>query len=175
LREPVSAADRADICILTRSDRTDIESAAFLQKSIEQLGIPCFKTIHKPVYREISLSGDSGETDSVVLKDKNVFVFSGIAQNNDFIKTVKSCMCNIKGSRLFSDHHIYSEQDLDGINFSAIENNAEFILTTQKDYVKIKWYDRWKRDIGIFDVDIAFTENKNDFIHTLEEKIRTLI
>ena len=38
---------------------------------------------------------------------------------------------------VFKDHHIYSIEDMKAIRNTALKNNTELIITTEKDWVKI--------------------------------------
>ncbi len=70
-------------------------------------------------------------------KFKTALLFSGIANENNFIDTVKSLNINILQTLKFHDHHWYNEEDLKKIESAYKASNAEIIITTAKDYLKI--------------------------------------
>ena len=71
------------------------------------------------------------------LKKSKVFVFSGIAKNGDFQATVVHLAGEVLGVIGFNDHHQYTESDFRLISAKAQEASAAFLVTTEKDYVKI--------------------------------------
>ena len=71
------------------------------------------------------------------LQDQPVAAFSGIANPNDFRKLLEKSGARVVCYHPFPDHHEYALADLKLIEDSAQESGAKFILTTEKDAVKI--------------------------------------
>ena len=70
-----------------------------------------------------------------IIKNKNILIFSSIANPAIFYKTIKNLAPKNVDEIKFSDHHLYSSED-----FAEIEKkskNYDFIVTTEKDAVKI--------------------------------------
>lgn len=154
LREPASALARCDAIVITRSSReTDEESrehpppgAPGNQKASYPEGKPVFRTSHvsyvagvysPPAHFPLNVSGNSDATGLRLLKDARVFVFSGIAQNEAFFDVVKRNAKSIAGSITFPDHHPYTDEELGGIVGKARLANADYLVITEKDYVRI--------------------------------------
>ena len=146
LREPVSSVGRGDIFILTRSDSgTNSVNILSLKKHTDNK--PVFKAVHIPhIYKIIKKGGNKKQLclnscdhnyDNRFLKGRSVYAFSGIAKNNDFIRSVEAFGCKLIAFTGFQDHHFYSDTDLAEIFKSAKDAKADFILTTDKDYIKI--------------------------------------
>lgn len=137
LREPCSALEDADAVVLTRS--TDKRSpipgkiASFLNN------IPLFQAgqaaylhhFHDP--RE-----KSGPFRLENLNGKSVFLFSGIAHNDDFYRTVSAMGAKIKGHAAFADHHRYEEIEIADIMTAAVKAEADLLLTTEKDLARMQ-------------------------------------
>ncbi|HVR41352.1 MAG TPA: tetraacyldisaccharide 4'-kinase [Thermoanaerobaculia bacterium] len=66
------------------------------------------------------------------LARKRVFAFAGLANNEQFFATLETV-----GTRGFPDHHRYTAADLDAIRQAARDADADAIVTTEKDAVKI--------------------------------------
>ena len=66
------------------------------------------------------------------LKNKRVFAFAGLADNDQFFRSLG---LQLAGTRSFPDHHRYSAADIDAIKYAA---NGAPIVTTEKDAVKIQ-------------------------------------
>lgn len=72
-----------------------------------------------------------------MVREKRVFAFSGLADNEQFFQTVRDCGAVLAGSQGFADHHRYSPEDLASIRRAAGAVSAELLVTTQKDAVKL--------------------------------------
>lgn len=137
LREPISALERADAVVITRCDRTDESELSRLEEKLEAVnpGIIIARSIHKPVCVK---SLDNKEINIGELKNKKIFAFCGIGNPDAFISTIKKLGANLVGSKIYNDHHRYSENDIADICEQTERSNADLILTTQKDLSKLK-------------------------------------
>ena len=72
---------------------------------------------------------------------KKVCLVSGIADPDYFSFLVKEQGANISARYDFPDHYAYGQRDIDTINRKCKQQNIEAIITTAKDYVKIKELD----------------------------------
>lgn len=88
------------------------------------------------------------------LRGKKVFAFCGIAQPNSFKETITSLGANIIGWKEFPDHYNYHEKDIQNIKKLADKQNAEVLITTEKDIVKIR---RLRNLCELFYIDIEFS------------------
>jgi tetraacyldisaccharide 4'-kinase len=86
-------------------------------------------------------------------RDKRVFAFAGLADNEQFFAALRDCGAIVTGTRSFPDHHRYTPADI-----SALKNaTTDLLVTTEKDAVKID-----DRDIiavpATFEIDPAVLE-----------------
>ena len=84
---------------------------------------------------EPSISSLSPETPDTTKKRK-VFIVSAIGDAAGFNKTVKNMGCIIVGEKIFPDHFNYSQTNWK--NIEALSSEADYIITTEKDWVKIE-------------------------------------
>ena len=139
LREPSSALRFGDALIMTRSPRPfcrPTESWA--------MGRPAFCAIHEPF---ISRRFSAGEklvfqtngplTGDEILTNNRYYAFSGIADNEDFLKTLRKMGADVRGFQGFSDHHFYSAGDIQGIRNAAVNAGATALATTEKDLARL--------------------------------------
>jgi tetraacyldisaccharide 4'-kinase len=174
LREPIAMIRRADIMILTRAGNSVEPGNSFLEQ-LSKNGLeafashtPLFLSSHRPYLHSIIFSGDdkaegnpaSSPEDPSILNNKSVFAFSGIAKNNDFRKSAASLGCRISGYLEFSDHHEYSEKDFSEIMQAAMGNNAEMVITTEKDFSRIAGCFQWPLPLAVIGVSISIHEEK---------------
>ena len=141
LREPISSIRRCDALVMTRSDPVT-ESAESSMSGLIGKKIPMFKTFHAPFIRRIvqdsTALNDMPTTDWGLVKGKSCFLFSGLANNKAFQNTCRDGEMKIAGYIDFPDHFWYSKADIDRIFKRFMDVRADFIVTTEKDYVKIR-------------------------------------
>ena len=99
----------------------------------------------------------SDNLSSKVKFDENIFIISGLGNPKFFEKTVKHLGYKICGIKNFPDHYHYKIGDLDKIQLLMKESGASQILTTEKDWVKLKVF---KSDIsfGVVDINIRIQD-----------------
>ncbi len=176
LREPVQGLDRADVFVLTRCDGivpTRENAYPFLPP-----GKPVFRSVHRPYLHSIIAAGKTGDAEKsefpqrysgdidpkTVLEGVRVFAFSGIADNPAFLDTIGECGGIPVGHVSFADHYLYSAEDLDRIARSAQESGAEWLVTTEKDFVRLSRERRWPLDLAVIGVAICFGEAEKAFL-----------
>jgi tetraacyldisaccharide 4'-kinase len=92
------------------------------------------------------------------LAGKTVVAFAGLANNDQFFDSLKLAGCRLRDQFHFMDHHRYDCGQLEKIVESAMENEADLLVTTLKDYVKIKTYRSWPLLLAVLDIDIQLVE-----------------
>ncbi len=171
LREPPQSLNRTDAVIFTRCDV--ISGTAQTKRPFPDLSEcftgPVFKTRHVPVIRNI-VSGRHNRFMHSTIAGRRVFAFSGLAKNEEFLYTLSGFECDLAGSLGFPDHHHYSVADLAGISHRAEKLAVDVIVTTEKDYVKIKRATEWPVDLVVMGIDISFGDDKERFHTFLVEK-----
>ena len=140
LREPPSALRRADLVILTRSDEVDGTTKALIQRSLRRLAKdrPIIEATHSiPGFLDLSgrAVSDADPTDMLAV------IFAGIANFESFRRGVERLGVRVLASYQYPDHHPYSAEELSGLADVAEEMEANVVLTTEKDAVKIEG--RW--------------------------------
>jgi len=139
LREPAAALAFSDALIMTRSSQPFCSPVAPWAEAR-----PVFCAIHEPFISRRFSAGEkpafqthelfSGDE---ILIGKRYFAFSGIAHNDDFLKTLNKMGADICGFQGFSDHHLYSAQDIQAILKAAVNAGATALATTEKDLARL--------------------------------------
>jgi tetraacyldisaccharide-1-P 4'-kinase len=96
------------------------------------------------------------------LKDKKVYLFSAIARNDDFYRTVRSFKAKIQGHAAFRDHNQYCEKQLADIISKATQTQAELLVTTEKDMARFKTSFKWPLPVVVIGVKILFFNDAFD-------------
>jgi len=136
LREPIAGLRRADAVVITRCDQVAEEQLAWIEEQIRRTHPQAIvaTSIHAPVGAAVLGGGEIGIED---LRGKRVFAFCGLGNPEAFFDTVRRIGCILVGSRSFDDHCVYTRECLHEVHQQAKEHNADFLITTQKDWTKI--------------------------------------
>jgi tetraacyldisaccharide 4'-kinase len=183
LREPPTALRRADALILTRCVPGTPDPSHALRRYCGNL--PVFRSVHQPYvcrvvsgnrpvlqpFARISSGVESDRENLNRLKGRRAFCFSGIADNDNFRKTVEDLCCDISGFADFSDHHPFSDKDLAGIAEAAEKTGSDIILTTEKDYVRIQQTFSWPVDLVVLGICISFDDGGNAFDAFIQDRL----
>ncbi len=169
LREEKTALQRSSAVVLTRADQTGTAAAVKIERALE--GKPLFQCVHQPYIADV-ISGKKRHASQIRkttdhpglkgLKGRRGYVFSGIADNTRFHRTIEQSGVHICGTSQFGDHHTYSEAELKHIVKSAEESGAELIMTTEKDYSRIPLDVKWPSDLVVVGVKIQFWDGAFD-------------
>ena len=136
LREPSSALRRAGALLLSRSDQVkDLDGVRRLLLRAAP-GVPQILTRHRPA-RLTDLEGPGTHPPGVV-RGRRVLAVSGIARPAAFHDTLSGLGATLAGRLPFPDHHPYRPADLETIIRAADAARAEWIVTTEKDAVRLR-------------------------------------
>jgi tetraacyldisaccharide 4'-kinase len=135
LREPVAAAARADAVLLTRVDRTDADRPAS-PLGETNLRRPPFSIQFMPDCLVHVGRGSAAGLDQV--KGRHVLAISGIGNPGSFRRILSQLDVSVQRELRFSDHHVYTEADIERIRACFQASGSEVMLTTEKDAGKLQ-------------------------------------
>ena len=169
LREPIEQIKRADIIVITKCTNTHSGGnlADYFQKNFPSKSI--FRSRYFPHQVIFPLAGTTHPPD--ILKEKNVVVFAGIAHPDDFLETVKSCGASIVHFKAFSDHHFFSKHEIEELVSWKKQSNVDFLLTTEKDWIRIDGKIDPDLDIAIVTIKIGLLSGANTFFESIKQGI----
>lgn len=135
LREPVEHLKRGSYIFLTKSDGNPNPA---LVERIRKYNpdAEIIECTHQPK-RLCAVFSDMPDIELGEMRGRRVATFSGIATPDKFEEFVRRYGARIAYNRRFSDHHRFSEKDLDEVFEGARLAGAEFIVTTEKDMVRL--------------------------------------
>ncbi len=145
LREDLTVLKYADIIIITKNTEQAGDITKITDKNLEKdikrfnKSCPVFYSHYKPVNL---LGGDAGQKslnfDSLHDKRMRILTVCAIGNPDYFYDNLSSRGIKIDGKFEFEDHHRYTGQDLTLLKSAVNLNNPCIIITTLKDYVKLK-------------------------------------
>ena len=137
LRESINALGRADAVVITRSGHA--ENVESLEDHLRKINSKCriFRS-STSITKFVSIDEFHAKTQSTQSEPpKNAFAFSGLANNENFLRSLDISAIPSNGKIQFGDHHDYSQRDLEEIETLARSRNARCLITTAKDAVKL--------------------------------------
>jgi tetraacyldisaccharide 4'-kinase len=178
LREPVKQLIRSDALVLTRSDGVEMFNGDKQKVRAQFEGKPIFRCNHVPDVlvgsAKLPLTAVGSRPVKYgrdVLKGRRVFVFSGIAGNKDFLQMVNNLGCEVAGDSRFPDHHDYSDSELAAIFDKARQCHVDYVVTTEKDYVRIAYRVSWPVRLLALGIKISFGSETEGFCNYLRETL----
>lgn len=161
LREPVSNLKRASVIVLTRCDQIDAnELAEQLNWLRTRFPDKLFATaIHAPK----QLIGMTSRTSATRLAGQVVGAFCGLGNPKAFRRTLLDGGATVADFRTFPDHHPYTREDVASLTQWANTLPREaWIITTQKDFVKLRVAELAGRKLWALRIGMQFREGEQE-------------
>ena len=136
LREPPAGLRRARAAVLTRCNLVGEWAVSEIEAQALQINpdLIVARSMHAPAGLHYA---DGASHDLDALAGVKVFAFCGLGNPESFLQTIEACGGRLVGSRLFNDHHAYTQGDLAEVQRQAGAAEARIVLTSQKDWTKI--------------------------------------
>jgi tetraacyldisaccharide 4'-kinase len=163
LREPLGQMKRADFIVITKSDEKD-KGELIKQIRSNNSAAPVFRAEHMPAYVQAS-SGERFPVDW--LAGRKVMAFCGIAEPGYFTDILRQKGAQVVGYREYRDHFSYGRKHLYMILQEAKKCGAEWLITTEKDIMRLKEFDL---PDNLLSLGIEF-EIERDFHEQLFQKV----
>jgi tetraacyldisaccharide 4'-kinase len=134
LREPLDAIRRADAIVFTRVERGLPSPEA--ERTVALL-CPETPVFHAAV-RADGLRDEAGSpVDAGEVSRRRCVAVCGVAEPSGFDAALRRLDLAAEETFVFSDHHRYSDKELTRIRQTADRTGAAFLVTTEKDAVKL--------------------------------------
>src|SRR5688500_12961422 len=157
LREPLSGLRRADCVVLTRCDQTETENLETLKAEIRDLiRGPLFESVMRPLHKPHS-------TDPVA-------AFCAVGNPSSFFRQLKTNGYELVLENAFTDHHSYTQKDVDDLTAAATRAGAKSLITTAKDAVKLRSFS-FSLPYQVFEIEIAIKDEEL-FLNLVREALR---
>lgn len=123
LREKINSISKYDLAFLNGNEKDNSNLKLLLKKY--NANIEVFESNYKVLnIKQFNIN-------------EKYIIFSGIGNPDSFKQTLINNNIKITKEIIFPDHHNYTQKNIDYIMSQAINHNSK-ILTTEKDYIKIK-------------------------------------
>jgi tetraacyldisaccharide 4'-kinase len=142
LREHLQNLKRADAIVITRANLA--ENLENLKYEISQFNLNCPILVSRnSVSNLIELNEFHAKTQKPTTKDQRPkteksLAFCGLGNPRNFFEQLEQDNFNLAATEVFPDHHAYTQKDIAKLERMAKQKNAEILLTTAKDGVKLE-------------------------------------
>jgi tetraacyldisaccharide 4'-kinase len=138
LREPIRSLRRANLVVLSRADLVPASERERIRSTAEKhtkQRLDWVEAQHRPV----EARAEGGETIPLEeLPKRRVVAFCGLGNPAGFRRTLEGLGVHPIDFREFPDHHDYTRNDVTELSSWTRDQQAEVVLTTQKDWVKLR-------------------------------------
>jgi len=171
LREPPRGLRRADIIVMTGSGNPAGSSSPDCWQRFMKGLAPCFQSCHRA--RAI-IDANRDARPLAFLQGKRIYAFSGIGNPLSFRRTIEDLGANLSGFEAFPDHHYYSASETAGITAHAQLLQADIILTTEKDGVRLLDFPDFLAKIFLLRIEMAFIPDGCVFFKRILDDLKTV-
>jgi tetraacyldisaccharide 4'-kinase len=134
LREPLSALERADAVVFTRAAAGLPTEASRRTLARWNPRAPVFTArIHAAGLRDT----EGAPVETGALADRRLIAVCGVARPATFAASLSELDLSPEATLVFRDHHRYGSRDLERIRRTAERTGSTWLVTTEKDAVKL--------------------------------------
>jgi tetraacyldisaccharide 4'-kinase len=170
LREPLTALARADLIVVTGADGPHDVDAVDAAARVHAPEVPVLAARH--VATECWDAGPMKDVPLAQLRGRRLFAFAGIGAPEAFRRTLADTGVVECGFARFADHHWYSRADLGALDAQAAGAGADALVTTEKDWVRLRRLLPAKRPVYVLAVRLALLSGEAAWRATLERAVR---
>jgi tetraacyldisaccharide 4'-kinase len=161
LREPLAGLARAHLVVATGARRA--EDAAEVRETVARVapGVPVLTAVHAPA--ECFESSAMRFVPLSALGRARLLAFAGIGAPAGFQRTLDETAVAVAGFEAFADHHWYTREDLARLDRRAGDLGAEGLVTTEKDWVRLRRLPPLRRPVYVLSVRLRLTSGEAEW------------
>ena len=160
LREPLSALRRAAFFMLTKAEGVDVEPIRQTLREQNQ-DADVIETVHQPLHVQNAFNGSQRPLEA--LAGQRVLALSAIANPGSFEHALERLGADVVRTRRYLDHHRFTALEMARVIEEAREHKAAFIVTTEKDAVRLPRLEVDTIPIVFLRVNVRITRGATDF------------
>ena len=159
LREPLDGLGRANLIVATGA--RSLEDAPEVTATVARIApaVPVLTAVHVPT--ECFESRAMQFVPVSELAGARVVAFAGIGSPTGFRRTLGETAVVVVHFEEFADHHWYTRDDLERLQRRAAEARAHGLVTTEKDWVRLRALPALKRPLYVLSVRLALTSGED--------------
>jgi tetraacyldisaccharide 4'-kinase len=167
LREPLAGLSRAQVVCLSRADAISQLEREVIRQRVAQIASQV--TWCEAAHSADRLLNSRGESRPLgALANSRVAAFCGIGNPAGFRHTLAATGCKPVAWREFPDHHAYSAGDQSELVALAESSDAELVVCTQKDLVKLQRHELGGVPLWALAIEMKFLRGQEVFEQIVE-------
>lgn len=165
LREPLAALRRAHLVVVTnpRGPEAVAEVAATLER--HRASAPVAVARYEPV--EARRPADARAAPAATLRGRRLWAFAGLGSPAGFFATVEALGADVAGVTAYPDHYWYGSGALAPLTRRARAAGAEGLVTTEKDWMRLRHLPAPPLPLWVLIVRLAFSSNETAWADAL--------
>lgn len=160
LRERLSRVRAAEIVLLTKVEGASSEQIEELMASVAQY---VDAEVIFPLQTRVTAVRDFATGDPIEIRDRRLWLFSGIGNPESFAETVRRQGGRPAGQTIFRDHHVFTDQDLAALRVERVGGQAELLVTTAKDAARLRAQAWAPGECAVIEIAFDFAERADIF------------
>ncbi len=163
LRESPAALAGADLVLLTRTRRADSQRSEAVAAEVRRHNpsVPVLPTAHSPLALVDLTTGEAGPLEP--LRGLKVLAFAGIGTPEAFFRELGDLGARVLQAVPFPDHHRYTPADVEQVINWARLMNAQALVTTEKDGVRLLPYLPLSLPVLALRIEMAVLDRPEEF------------
>jgi tetraacyldisaccharide 4'-kinase len=152
LREPLNALKRADHVVITKIPKVfHADQIDKFKKLVFEYSPNCIISLAQFEAQSLHqlITGKWTDVPIEKLRDLPTIAFCGLAKSQGFFELAKYMGANLLKEIKFSDHHNYTNDDVETLKNELHQTKAEYLVTTRKDLIKLENSDLSSRILAI--------------------------
>jgi tetraacyldisaccharide 4'-kinase len=161
LREPLAALRRASLIVVSGASSADdvAEVAGAARRYAPRTPVLAARHLPTECWEVSTMKYQPVES----LLGKRLFAFAGIGSPEGFRHTLKETGVIEAGFARFADHHWYTREELRGLDAAAAARGADGLVTTEKDWVRLRRLPVPKRPIYVLGVRLVLLSGETEW------------
>lgn len=173
LREPLDELSRSDIMVITKAGFSEDGKVSQISKDLcsYNLDAPVYISSHGPStvllgagHHENLDSASASSAPLGWLEGRRVFAFCAIGEPEAFVKSIEEAGGIVAGNIFFRDHHAFTQQDVARVLSAASATGVEWIITTEKDIMRLRALDGPPSNIAALVIDFMIDQKFYDYV-----------
>jgi tetraacyldisaccharide 4'-kinase len=173
LREPLTQLARGDAFVATRWKNSSAGQNLVNYLKSHFPGKPVFRGTHVP--EKVVFPFGPEERFPQFLKGKRVLAFAGIARPMALRETLTRLGADVVHSKAFRDHHPFTPRDVESLIVAKERTGAEYLITTEKDWVRLAPLALGRRDTGFIEVRFEWIDGRGAFFEMFRKRVDSTI
>jgi tetraacyldisaccharide 4'-kinase len=171
LREPVSGLARAHLVVVTGAATPSVAPEVMAAVSRHAPGVPVLSAQYVPT--QCWESGTMRPVPVARLAGAPLLGFAGIAAPAGFRRTLDEAGARVADVVAFMDHHWYTRDDLARLDRRAAALGAEALVTTEKDWVRLRGLPPPTRPVYVLGVQLVLTTGEAEWLAVFRKRCPT--